>query len=56
MIRSTRGRVIIRNHDKLEELAGDSYGVPEAEYLHLIGPLGRELVILPFDGTKAHPL
>ena len=41
MIRSKRGRVIIRDRDKLEELAGDSYGVPEAEYRHLIGPLGR---------------
>jgi hypothetical protein len=32
MIRSKRGRVIIRDRDKLEELAGDSYGVPEAKY------------------------
>ena len=41
MIHSKRGRVIIRNREKLEELAGDSYGVPEAEYRNLIGPLGR---------------
>jgi CRP-like cAMP-binding protein len=41
MIRSTRGRVIIRDREKLEDLAGDSYGVPEAEYRRLIGPLGR---------------
>jgi CRP-like cAMP-binding protein len=41
MIHSRRGRVIIRDRDKLEELAGDSYGVPEAEYRHLVGPLGR---------------
>lgn len=41
MIQSKRGRVIIRNRELLEELAGDSYGVPEAEYRHLIGPLGR---------------
>ena len=41
MIHSKRGRVIIRDRDKLEELAGDSYGVPEAEYRHMIGPLGR---------------
>jgi CRP-like cAMP-binding protein len=41
MIRSKRGRVIIRDRDKLEDLAGDSYGVPEAEYRQLIGPLGR---------------
>lgn len=41
MIYSKRGRVIIRDRETLEELAGDSYGVPEAEYRHLIGPLGR---------------
>jgi CRP-like cAMP-binding protein len=41
MIQSKRGRVIILDRDKLEELAGDSYGVPETEYRHLIGPLGR---------------
>jgi len=55
MIRSKRGRVIIRDREKLEELAGDSYGVPEAEYRHLIGPLGREPVGLPFEGKGAHP-
>ena len=44
MIRSKRGRVIILDRDKLEELAGDSYGVPEAEYRLLIGPLGRGAV------------
>jgi CRP-like cAMP-binding protein len=41
MIRSTRGRVTILDRDKLEALAGDSYGVPEAEYRRLVGPLGR---------------
>ena len=41
MIHSKRGRVIIPNREKLEDLAGDSYGVPEAEYRNLIGPLGR---------------
>jgi CRP-like cAMP-binding protein len=41
MIYSKRGRVIIRDREKLEDLAGDSYGVPEAEYRRLIGPLGR---------------
>ena len=41
MIRSKRGRVIIRDREKLEELAGDSYGVPELEYRRLIGPFGR---------------
>lgn len=41
MIRSKRGRVIILDREKLEDLAGDGYGVPEAEYRRLIGPLGR---------------
>lgn len=41
MIWSKRGRVIIRDRAKLEDLAGDSYGVPEAEYRRLIGPFGR---------------
>ncbi|RYY06288.1 MAG: helix-turn-helix domain-containing protein [Alphaproteobacteria bacterium] len=41
MIRAKRGRVIILDRDKIEELAGDGYGVPEAEYRQLIGPLGR---------------
>lgn len=44
MIYSKRGRVIIRDRTKLEELAGDSYGVPEAEYRRLIGPFGRTIV------------
>jgi len=38
MIRAKRGRVTILDRDKLEELAGDSYGPAEAEYRRLIGP------------------
>lgn len=41
MIWPKRGRVIIRNRELLPELAGDSYGVPEAGYRRLTGPLGR---------------
>ena len=41
MIRATRGRVTILDRDKLEDLAGDAYGEPEAEYRRLIGPFGR---------------
>lgn len=48
MIRSERGRVMIRDRDKLEELAGDAYGMPEAEYRRLIAPFGRTSVVLPF--------
>jgi CRP-like cAMP-binding protein len=42
MIRSKRSRVIILDREKLEELAGDSYGLAEAEYRRLIAPFGRE--------------
>ena len=38
-IRSERGHVLIRNRTRLEEVAADAYGVPEAEYRRLIGPL-----------------
>lgn len=41
MIRSTRGRVLILDRDQLEDLAGDAYGAPEAEYRRLLGPFGR---------------
>jgi CRP-like cAMP-binding protein len=41
MIASKRGRVIIRDRAKLEEVAGDSYGVPEREYCRLIAPFGK---------------
>ena len=55
LIRGERGRIIIRDRDRLEELAGDSYGVPEAEYRRLIGPLGPASVTLPFAGHAAGP-
>jgi CRP-like cAMP-binding protein len=56
MIRSTRGLVVIRDRAKLEDLAGDSYGVPEAEYRQLIGPLGPPSVVLPFEGRTKPPI
>jgi CRP-like cAMP-binding protein len=37
IITARRGRVKILNRAKLEEIAGDSYGPPEAEYARLIG-------------------
>jgi CRP-like cAMP-binding protein len=46
MIRSKRGRVVVRDRDALQELAGDSYGMPEAEYRRLVGPIGRGSVAL----------
>lgn len=52
MIRSERGRVIVRDRAKLEELAGDGYGIPEAEYRRLIGPIGRRSIVLPFENRS----
>ena len=40
IIRSQRGRVTILDRERLQELAGDSYGQAEAEYRRLIGPFG----------------
>jgi len=39
LIRSKRGRVMIRHRTGLEELASDAYGSAEDEYERLIGPL-----------------
>ena len=41
MIRSERGRVVVRDRAKLLDVAGDGYGLAEAEYSRLIAPLGR---------------
>lgn len=41
LIRSTRGRVLIIDRPGLERMAGESYGLPEAEYRRLIGPFGK---------------
>ena len=38
MIRSKRGRVIVADRERLEEVAGNSYGEPEAEYLRADRP------------------
>jgi len=43
-IQSTRGRVLIRDRAKLEELAGDGYGLPERQYRQLIAPFGKGAV------------
>lgn len=39
LIRAKRGVITILSREKLEEVAGGSYGVPEAEYRRLIGDL-----------------
>ena len=41
MIRSTRGLVTILDRVRLEDIAGEAYGSPEAEYCRLIAPFGR---------------
>lgn len=41
LIRSLRGLVVFRDRAGLEALAADAYGIPEAEYGALIGPLRR---------------
>lgn len=38
-IKSKRGLISLRDRATLEELAGTSYGIPEAEYLRLMGPI-----------------
>lgn len=38
-IRTERGVITVVDRNGLEEFAGDAYGVPEAEYERLIGPL-----------------
>lgn len=38
-ITAQRGHITIRNRDKLEEYAADTYGQPESEYRRLLGPM-----------------
>ena len=40
-IRSTRGRILIRDRAELERIAGDAYGAAERQYRQLIGPFGK---------------
>ncbi|HEX8445983.1 MAG TPA: Crp/Fnr family transcriptional regulator [Sphingomonas sp.] len=40
-IQARRGLVTVLDRARLEEIAGSSYGAPEAEYRRLIGPFGR---------------
>jgi hypothetical protein len=45
LIRTTRGKIIMRDRVGLEDFARDAYGIPEAEYARLVGPMpkGEEL-------------
>lgn len=38
VIRAERGRITVLNRTKLEALADDAYGVPEAEYARIMAP------------------
>jgi CRP-like cAMP-binding protein len=40
IIRAKRSHILVLDRAGLERAAGDSYGVPEAEYRRLIGPMG----------------
>ena len=40
-ISARRGEITICDRRKLRELAGDAYGVPEAEYRRLLGAFGK---------------
>jgi len=40
-IRAKRGLVTILDRERLEEIAGESYGEAEVEYRRLIGPFGK---------------
>ena len=39
LIDQSRGQIVIRDRQALEEFAHDSYGIPESEYARLIGPI-----------------
>lgn len=41
VIRSRRGRIVIRDREELRNLAGDGYGHAEAHYCRTIGPFGK---------------
>lgn len=42
LIRCTRGQISIRDRAGLRAMAGESYGVPEAEYRRLVAPFGKD--------------
>ncbi len=57
MIQSKRGRVAIQDRAKLEDIAGDAYGRPEAEYRRLSGPLGHSPAtsVVSFEDKNYRP-
>jgi CRP-like cAMP-binding protein len=45
LISAKRKSICVRDRARLRACAGDSYGVPEAEYRRLIAPFGKDLVL-----------
>ena len=41
LIRAYRGMVLVRDRTALQDYARDAYGIPEAEYARLIGPMPK---------------
>ena len=52
-LRSSRAHIVVRNREKLEEMAGDAYGFPEAQYSRVIAPFGK--VRAPSEVTATQP-
>ena len=51
-LRNTRGRIVLRDRARLEQLAGGTYGFAESEYRDLIGPFGKSAEVVPRDGVE----
>ena len=51
-LRNTRARIVLRDRERLEQLAGGTYGLAEAEYRDLIGPFGKMGEMVPRDGVE----
>lgn len=51
-IRSLRGRVVVRDRQRLEELAAEAYGDVEADYRDKLGPFGKGMQAAP-DAARA---
>jgi CRP-like cAMP-binding protein len=41
LIRAERGKITMRDRQALEDFARDAYGMPEAEYARLVGPMPK---------------
>ena len=48
-IRGERGRLIVRDRDLLEQIAGETYGDAEADYRRMIGPFGKTRCGAPLE-------